>query len=282
MISDKDLKNSTILSEKIAKERYSATRVITDSSWHKHDFYEFTICTSGKCANWYDFDAELSTNKGFVVLLRPNEFHKIEKKSEDFAHDDVYISTEKMQKICNAFSGDLYDKISDIKGPVYCVMDFDKLKQVQDVVLKLSNVTERNTENDAEHSFLVAELLKLMFEKYVVKKEAALPDWLEEIRQKISNPENFILPLGDLLEDSFYSRAYISVAFKKYTGETVVEYRNRIRVKYSVSMLSENYMSINRIAGLLGWDNPNNYIIAFKKVYGVTPLQYKNSRLKNE
>jgi AraC-like DNA-binding protein len=46
-------------------------------------------------------------------------------------------------------------------------------------------------------------------------------------------------------------------------------------------MLAENAMSISVIAGLLGWDNPNNYIIAFKKVYGLTPLQYRNLRLKN-
>ena len=84
-----------------------------------------------------------------------------------------------------------------------------------------------------------------------------------------------------MLENFFYSRAYISIAFKKYTGETVVEFRNRLRVKYSVSLLAENSMSINAIAGILGWDNPNNYIIAFKKVYGVTPLQYRNSLLKN-
>jgi len=55
-----------------------------------------------------------------------------------------------------------------------------------------------------------------------------------------------------------------------------------MKVKYSVSMLAENSISINVIAGLLGWDNPNNYIIAFKKVYGVTPMQYKNSLLKTE
>jgi AraC-like DNA-binding protein len=124
-------------------------------------------------------------------------------------------------------------------------------------------------------------LLNIVYKKYFRKTETSFPKWLLRIVESISKPGNFIIPLADLLENSFYSRSYISMAFKKYFGETIVEYRNRMKVNYSVSMLAENSMSINRIAGLLGWDNPNNYIIAFKKVYGVTPLQYKKSLLKN-
>ena len=183
--------------------------------------------------------------------------------------------------LISAISDNLFEQINSLVGPVICSIDYEKLKGISDSVNKLSGVGERTADSEAEHCFLILKLLNVVFEKYISKKTAVLPKWLIEVREKISRPENFIIPLGDLLENFFYSRAYVSIAFKKYTGETVVEFRNRLRVKYSVSLLAENSMSINAIAGILGWDNPNNYIIAFKKVYGVTPLQYRNSLLKN-
>lgn len=282
MIKEREPRNLTILRNKLAEERYTASRNVSDSIYHGHDFYEFMICLCGKGRNSYNFQKDNLMTKGMIFFSRLGEKHKITGETDDFAYDNVYVTKQKMEKICNALSDNLFDKINAVNGPIYCTVDFDKLKYLSELVYKLSNVIELSSDDDAEHSLLVLNLLNIVLDKYIFKKAPTLPKWLENIRERISKPENFIIPLGDLLNDSFYSRAYISVAFKKYMGETVVEYRNRIRVKYSVAMLSENDMSINRIAGILGWDNPNNYIIAFKKVYGITPLQYKNSRLKNE
>ena len=281
MIRNKDLKNAVTLRSAKAEEVYCASGMSVESRYHGHNFYEFMICTRGKGKNGYNAEKEFNLEKGVLYFSRPGEFHSIIPTTEDFVHDDVYVTKDKMKTICNAFSDNLYERLHAIPGPIVCSIDYDKLKAVCGSIGRLSNVVDFDGDSESEHSFLVMQLLAFIYEKYILKKAPTLPKWLEDVRDKISRPENFIIPLGDLLENSFYSRAYISVAFRKYTGETVVEYRNRIRVKYSVAMLSENDMSINRIAGMLGWDNPNNYIIAFKKVYGITPLQYKNSRLKN-
>lgn len=282
MIREKDIKNAVVLRSKKVDELYCSSNMKVESCFHGHNFYEFMLCISGHGKSGYNGEKEYNLVKGTLSFLRPGELHSIVPESEDFAHDDIYVSKEKIRKMCDAFSDNLYDKIHAIEGPIVCNIDYDKLKGICNAISKLTNVIERDDDTESEHSFLVMRLLSMIYEKYIVKPAPTLPKWLEEIREKISKPENFIIPLGDLLEDSFYSRAYISIAFRRYMGETVVEYRNRIRVKYSIAMLSENDMSINRIAGLLGWDNPNNYIIAFKKVYGITPLQYKNSRLKND
>ena len=282
-MKDRQTAKITTLSENIARQSYCGSRISIESQLHAHDFYEFVICVSGKMENVYNREISNVMEKGSVYLARPKEVHKINYcSSAEFLHDDVYISKKKMQKICTAFSDNLFDKINSIKGPITFSLDFDKLNGISDAVYKLSNVVDRTADSEEQHAFLIVRLLRMVFEKYLSKKETSIPKWLIDVKEKISMPENFIVPLGELLENSFYSRSYVSVAFKKYIGETVVEYRNRLKVKYSVSMLAENDMSVNEIAGILGWDNPNNYIIAFKKVYGLTPLQYKNSLFKNE
>ncbi len=278
-------KNNTrvlTLTESVIQNRYGASHINMESQIHVHEFYEFAICAEGAFDNVYNLDVENVVEKGMFFLARPGEIHKInQRQSGGFFRDDVFVTKKKMKRLCNAFSDTLFDKINSIEGPIICSVDYDKLKSISNSVNKLSNAVEVGADTEAEHSFLVTRLLNVVYKKYLKKKESALPKWLVDIRNDISKPENFIIPLGDLLKNSFYSRSYISIAFKKYMGETIVEYRNRMKVKYSVSMIAENSMSVNVIAGMLGWDNPNNYIIAFKKVYGVTPLQYKNSLLKN-
>jgi len=270
------------LTESVVQSRYCASRINIESQLHTHEFYEFAICAEGEFENFYNLESRQILEKGAFFLARPGEPHKINQRQNNvFFRDDIYVTKKKMKKICNAFSETLFDKINTINGPIICTLDYDKLKSISNAVNKLSNIGEATADTEAQHSFLVAKMLDVVYKKYLGEKETNLPKWLLEVRENISKPENFIIPLADLLENSFYSRSYISMAFKKYLGETIIEYRNRMKVNYSVSMLAENSMSINVIAGLLGWDNPNNYIIAFKKVYGVTPLQYKNSLLKN-
>lgn len=270
------------LTERVVQSRYCASHINIESQLHSHEFYEFSICVEGEFENIYNLDSKQIIEKGVFFLAKPGEIHKInQRQGSVFFRDDIYVPKRKMKKICNACSDTLFDKINTINGPIICSLDYDKLKSISNAVNKLSNIGDVTDDTEAEYSFLIVKLLNAVYKKYFGKKETSFPKWLLEIIENISKPENFIIPLSDLLENSFYSRSYISMAFKKYMGETIIEYRNRMKVNYSLSMLAENSMSINVIAGLLGWDNPNNYIIAFKKVYGVTPLQYKNSLLKN-
>ena len=281
-MKDKQNVKYNTLSNTIASGSFCASHINIESQLHAHEFYEFSICLQGEYENEYNLENSFLMDKGTVFFARPNEVHKINRKNNgDFLRDDIYVESDKMEKICASLSSSLLDKINAIKGPIVFHLDFDTLKNISRKVQVLSNVTSRAMGAEVEHSFMVVQLINRVYERFLSKSEPSIPKWLMEVRDKISRPENFMLPLSDLLENSFYSRTYISVAFKKYMGETVVEFRNRLKVKYSLSMLAENTMSISVIAGMLGWDNPNNYIIAFKKVYGLTPLQYRNLRLKN-
>lgn len=281
-MKDKQITKYNTLSNIIAKSSLCASRINIESHLHAHEFYEFSICLQGEFENEYNLETSFLMNKGMVFFARPNEVHKINRKNNgDFLRDDVYVESDKMAKICASLSDDLLGRINALQGPIIFSLDFDTLNNISKKIQYLSDVSSRSSNAGVEHNFMVVQLINLVYDKFVCKKEITMPKWLMQVRNKISRPENFMLPISDLLENSFYSRTYISVAFKKYMGETIVEFRNRLKVKYSLSMLAENAMSISVIAGLLGWDNPNNYIIAFKKVYGLTPLQYRNLRLKN-
>lgn len=65
--------------------------------------------------------------------------------------------------------------------------------------------------------------------------------------------------------------------FKQQTGKTPVDFIRDIRLTTAVRKLLISNISISELAYELGFEDPNYFIRIFKKNYGMTPRQYRNS-----
>ena len=68
---------------------------------------------------------------------------------------------------------------------------------------------------------------------------------------------------------------YISKLFKEETGESLLDYINKVRLMKAKSLLASHQRSINEIARDTGYYNSNAFIRLFKKYEGITPGQFK-------
>lgn len=83
------------------------------------------------------------------------------------------------------------------------------------------------------------------------------------------------ISLSHIAEQFNLSLSYISLLFKKHTGENFKEYLNQYRVGKAKELLrGDASLSINEIAGLVGCNSVNTFIRIFKKYEGVSPGQY--------
>ena len=71
--------------------------------------------------------------------------------------------------------------------------------------------------------------------------------------------------------------SYLSATFKKECGETLTEYVHRKRMEAAAFMLSHSDKQIQTIAEECGILDVNYFIKLFKKQYGITPTQYRES-----
>ena len=71
--------------------------------------------------------------------------------------------------------------------------------------------------------------------------------------------------------------SYLSATFKKECGETLTEYVNRKRLETAAFILSHSDKQIQTVAGECGILDVNYFIKLFKKQYGMTPTQYRES-----
>src|SRR6185437_9343215 len=70
--------------------------------------------------------------------------------------------------------------------------------------------------------------------------------------------------------------------FKLMTKKTYYDFLTEIRISHACTFLIEDKMSIEQIADRCGFYNISNFYRQFKKVIGVTPLNYKRNYLVNE
>lgn len=97
----------------------------------------------------------------------------------------------------------------------------------------------------------------------------------EQLLAHIHEHFNEDISLSGVAEQLNLSLGYISLLFKKYTGENFKEYLNQYRVAKAKELLNadEGY-SINEVSGMVGCNNVNTFIRIFKKYEGVPPGQY--------
>lgn len=83
------------------------------------------------------------------------------------------------------------------------------------------------------------------------------------------------LSLGRLSEHFFLSESYLSRAFHRETGFTLVEYINHTRVLKARSLLKGTDKKISRIGQLCGFGSITHFGRIFKKLTGMSPRAYR-------
>lgn len=81
--------------------------------------------------------------------------------------------------------------------------------------------------------------------------------------------------LDNLAETFGTTSKYLSKAIKAYLGVTFLTYLSTLRVNKAKELLQYENKSINDIYREVGFSNRNAFTIAFKKVTGTTPSEYK-------
>jgi len=78
-----------------------------------------------------------------------------------------------------------------------------------------------------------------------------------------------------ILKKTYTSYHRLNFLFKSIHGMTISEYIRNKRIERSKEMIADNEKSISQIAYEIGYSSISNYILAFKKIYRITPGKYK-------
>ena len=165
---------------------------------------------------------------------------------------------------------------------------------LQALIIELSKIIDISNESEnklfvvCEKYASIDEIKKQLLEiiDYSTKILNTRPDNQQIL---IENAKNYIkdnysedLLLANIAKAVFVSESHLSRVFKQKTGESIVDYINRIRLNHAKEMLISSDLSIDDICSRCGYKSKTLFYKYFKQMFEFPPNKYKSMVLNKK
>lgn len=234
--------------------------VVTDIT----DFPKKTVCHSH---NWVQF---IYTRTGTVYVEVNGKFWHLPPLHGVWIpknYEHTFWSSEKSEYICININDDFRQDIRDISCKL---VEVSNLVDCYSSYLMTSDKEKGDNLSIKEQAFIkfLIELPEVDF-TLPYPASAELIHLCREIQSSPSQPHS----PEECAQKLNISLSTFVRKFKKETGMTYQEWRQRMRLLQSISYLKQGQNVLN-VALDMGYSSASSYIYAFKKNFGVSPTKY--------
>lgn len=103
-------------------------------------------------------------------------------------------------------------------------------------------------------------------------------DIFDEVLAYIGQNYAYEITLPSLAEKFNYNTSYFSELFKSKVGQTFVQYVSEIRMKHACRLLETTELGLSDIAELTGFSNASYFSSRFKKIFNISPSEYRSEK----
>ena len=93
--------------------------------------------------------------------------------------------------------------------------------------------------------------------------------------EKIESEYTHKITLRDLSEIAQINEKYLCRFFKEFTGQTPIDYINRLRIDRACYEMSVNKLNVTEAVYECGFNEISYFLKIFKKYKGITPGEYR-------
>jgi AraC-like DNA-binding protein len=153
-------------------------------------------------------------------------------------------------------------------------------KEMQDVIYRLLHVSLEDGSNQKYFVLLVNTLLFHLLHQAVLQQPASNYnhyeiDSIQAARDMIRKNIRYHFVIREIAQKVGMNEFKLKNGFRELFGNGVYEYLRSERMQTARQLLNESGRSIKEIASLTGYRSVNSFIKAFKKMYGVTPGDFR-------
>ena len=100
--------------------------------------------------------------------------------------------------------------------------------------------------------------------------------YVAPVVKEIETNYSLKLTVDELSRTVYVTPQYLSRLFRRFFGRSVYEYLTLYRItKAKEYLLTSPHMKIQTISNLVGFDDASHFIALFKKITGITPLEFR-------
>lgn len=100
-------------------------------------------------------------------------------------------------------------------------------------------------------------------------------DHLENLWKRVMQEPARKWTIGSLAREAGLSRSHLHFLMKRLYGVSAMEKVTRLRIEWAIQRLYDPSEKIAAIADEVGYDTPYSFSRAFKRIVGISPLQYR-------
>ena len=252
-------------------------RLIVNSSWkmqnpHKHSHYEIYFLQEGMREHIIGGRVYYAASHCFV-LIPPNTPHQTEGtpfNRLNINFDAEYLSILPPETLAHCFSNTVIP------------IGAEDLPAVSRLLEQIEKEYERSIGSDDRLlQFMIGELI-LRLDRYAQDHAVAANASIESspVFSKILDyVDNHFLDCtpGEVARTFYLSTAHLSRQFHRYTGMTFSRYILNKKVAKAMYLLKHTQQNMGAVAEKCGFLSANYFSMRFKKIVGMSPLQYRKA-----
>ena len=266
-------------------QRYKHEPYFEMSKAHFHPFYEVYYLISGK-RRFFVSDTVYELEPGNLLLIKKGELHRT-----------TYVSAETHERFAITFSDTFLkhliketsaETVMELFEKPFLSIQTSRRAYVEELMQKLVQESEHPDEfspfqiqNSLEELIIFLIRFQKTFEIPDITTSFHNPELANTIQTSAryirKNYAN-IITLEAMAKKANMSPAYFSKKFREVTSFGFKEYLIRIRLAESCKLLLDTTDSITEIALSCGFNDSNYFGDLFRKVKGVSPLQYRKNK----
>lgn len=260
--------------------------------WHSHSFFEMCYVISGTCSHHLLSDrnkVSLSLNTGDILIIPPAVKHSLTMNSDSIVVNIlIRQSTFKSALLSNLpsdtilynfFLNTLYAQDKSR----YILCRSGERSSLTDIFY---SIAETYCNNLLYANNIIDQLLSIFFSimlrDYSSFIEFAgentpcmelIPSILQYMETNYSH-----INIQDIADHYGFNSSYLGQMFKKSTGSTLVDALISLRISKAKKLLETSILSVELITEMIGYADTTHFIRVFKKLTGLTPLQYRKEK----
>lgn len=240
--------------------------------------YQIIYIASGKA--YFHFDTpenETIVPAGNVVLFRPKELQKYE-----------YYGKDKTEVFWIHFTG------SDVKNILrkYGFADKQRVFSVgtsleyERIFKRIISELQKCQSDYEEMLVLLLRHLLIVFNRELTREHVLKNEYMDREMELtvsyFSTNYNLDINIEEYASSKGMSVSWFIHNFKKYTGETPMQFLTSIRITNAQILLETTTYSVNEISRIVGYNNPLYFSRIFHKRKGYSPQQYRKRMMETE
>lgn len=246
---------------------YVANQRITDENYH------VVLPTSTPPPSYFG-SREYTIQANRMLVVNPQTEFFCKKAVQTNEYTSVAINKAYLMTVAGSMGFDRDVVFSHIDNPA-CVPVNEILQQLQweldtygvsspmvidSIAVQLVAALLRNTDSNLRNAGIMG-------------NELAKGHYIEIAKEYIGEHYSSNITIDDICKEIYMTPYHFIRAFNRATGKTPHEFLLDVRLEKAKELLSDDSLSVTKIGQLCGFVNSAHFSAAFKKKFGLSPLQ---------